>query len=70
MSARKREEQQAEKQVDQQRSEFAPDLRFMDGLEEDLCALMVVDACATYRWVPERSLWKGGEVKVMTVTRA
>jgi hypothetical protein len=45
MSARKREEQQAEKQVDQQRSEFAPDLRFMDGLEEDFVldgALMVV----------------------------
>jgi hypothetical protein len=31
----------------------------MDGLEEDFLggALMVVDAFATYRWVPERSLW-------------
>ena len=70
MSARKREEQQAEKQVDQQRSEFAPDLRFMDGLEEDFVldgALMVVDAFATYRWVPERSLWMPVRAQVMVV---
>ena len=70
MSARKREEQQAEKQVDQQRSEFAPDLRFMDGLEEDFVldgALMVVDAKATYRWVPERSLWMPVRAHVMVV---
>ena len=50
-SARKREKQQAKKQADQQRSESAPDLRFVDGLEEDFVlagALLVVDAFATY----------------------
>ena len=58
-SGRKREKQQAKKQADQQRSESAPDLRLMDGLAEDFLdgALVVVDAVATYRWVPERSLW-------------
>ena len=70
-SAWKREKQQAKRQADKQRSESAPDLRFLDGLEDDLVldgALMVVDAIVTtYRWTPERSLWMPVRAQVMVV---
>jgi hypothetical protein len=66
-SVRKREKRQAKKQADKQRSESAPDL-FLDGLEDVLDgAFMVVDAFATYRWTPERSLWMPVRAHVMMV---
>jgi hypothetical protein len=66
-SVRKREKRQAKKQADKQRSESAPDL-FLDGLEDVLDgAFMVVDAFATYRWTPERSLWMPVRAHTMMV---
>ena len=66
-SAWKREKRQAQQEADKQRSESAPDL-FLDGLEYVLDgAFMVVDAFATYRWTPERSLWMPVRAHVMMV---